>query len=305
MSDILVLVTEAEQLGKLATMLKLDQAGLDTLVVGDRALAEEAAAIAASVKWIDAKGKPAENYADAVAQAVEQVAPKAVLSISTPGSRAALGVVSCAWDAPAISNVVAVSVSGDIASVDHMVLNNRVVETLELPVPAVLLVDALSLKADETSKNAPCSIEEIIADSADFVEVLSVEPVAVSAVQNAEIIVSVGRGIKDGDSFAKAQQLCETLGGEMGCSMPVASELGLLPRDRYCGMSGKRVEPKLYIALGISGLTHHVIGVKNSRAIVVVNKDPKAFFFENSDYGIVGDVAEIIPELDRAFKAAL
>lgn len=304
MSDILVLVTENDQLGKLTTLLNLDQSALSALVVGDRAMAEEAASIAASVQWIDAKDKPVEAYAVSAAQAIEQAAPKAVVAVSTPGSRAACGVVSRAWGAPTISNVISVKVDGEAIRAEHSVLENKVIETVEMAAPAVLLVDPLALQMDEASRDGSAAIEELAAEAASFVEVIAVEAAEESALQDAQVVVAVGRGISGGDAFDKAKQLCETLGAEIGCSMPVSNELELLPQERYIGISGKRIDPKLYIGLGISGLPQHVMGMKNARAIVVVNKDPKAFFFENADYGIVGDVNEVIPELERAFKAA-
>lgn len=305
MSDILLLIDESGQLGKLATLLKLDQGTLTTLAVGNRALAEEVAEISASVKWANTEEKPAENYAASVAQAIEELAPKAVVAVATPGSRAAAGMLACAWEAPTISNAISVEVADDVVRAEHMVLENKVIETVEMPAPAIILVDPVSLYADETVKGAPSAIEEIAVQDAGFVELVGVEPAEASALQGAEIVVAVGRGIAGGDAFDKAKSLCETLGAEMGCSRPVAVELGLLPQDRYIGMSGKYVDPKLYIGLGISGYAQHVMGMKNSKAIVVVNSDPKAFFFENADYGIVGDIKEVVPELERAFKAAL
>lgn len=305
MSDTLVIVTENDQLGKLVTLLKLDQASLRVIVVGERSVAEEAARIAATVKWIDTKGKPAEGYAAAVAQAVEQAAPKVAVAVATPGSRAALGMAACKLDEPVVSNVISMEIDGDTIHADHMVLDNKVIETVEMPAPAVALVDPLSLQSDEASKDAAVAIEEIAAEGSDAVELESVGLADVSALQDAEVVVSVGKGIANGDAFEKAKRLASAIDAEMGCSMPVAKELGLLPHERYVGMSGKHIEPRLYIALGISGLPHHTLGVKNARSIVVVNKDSRAFFFENADYGIVGDVNEVIPELERALKAAM
>ncbi len=110
------------------------------------------------------------------------------------------------------------------------------------------------------------------------------------------ILVSVGRGIKAPEHIALAQKLAALLGAELSASRPICDE-GWLPMDRQIGSSGQTVAPKLYLALGISGAIQHVVGMKGSRTIVAVNKDANAPIFEVADYGIVGDLFEIVPAL--------
>ena len=112
----------------------------------------------------------------------------------------------------------------------------------------------------------------------------------------APIIVAIGRGIKDPANIPQAQKLATLLGGELAASRPICDE-GWLPMDRQIGSSGQTVAPKLYLALGISGAIQHVVGMKGSRTIVAINKDANAPIFEVADYGIVGDIFEIIPAL--------
>ena len=118
----------------------------------------------------------------------------------------------------------------------------------------------------------------------------------------AEIIVSVGRGIGDEANIEQAQQLASAIGGELGASRPVCDD-GWLPIERQIGSSGQTVAPKLYLALGISGASQHLMGMKGSHTIVAVNKDPKAPIFKVADYGIVGDVMEVVPALIEALQA--
>ncbi|MCW3992593.1 MAG: electron transfer flavoprotein subunit alpha/FixB family protein, partial [Candidatus Bathyarchaeota archaeon] len=114
----------------------------------------------------------------------------------------------------------------------------------------------------------------------------------------ADIIVSMGRGIRDEKNLPMIKELAEALRGEVGCSRPVVDK-GWLPKDRQVGSSGKTVKPKLYVAVGISGAFQHVLGMKGSGSIIAINKDRKAPIFGFSDYGIVGDLFKVVPALTK------
>ncbi|MBA2341304.1 MAG: electron transfer flavoprotein subunit alpha/FixB family protein [Pyrinomonadaceae bacterium] len=117
----------------------------------------------------------------------------------------------------------------------------------------------------------------------------------------ADIIIAVGRGIKGQENLALAESLAQALGGELAASRPIC-DAGWLPIDRQIGSSGQTVAPKLYVALGISGAIQHLVGMKNSGTIVAINKDPEAPIFDIADYGIVGDLFEVIPVLTEEVK---
>jgi electron transfer flavoprotein alpha subunit len=119
----------------------------------------------------------------------------------------------------------------------------------------------------------------------------------------AEIIVSVGRGIKEQKNIELAQQLATALGGEIAASRPICDN-GWLPMDRQIGSSGQTVSPKLYLALGISGAIQHIVGMKGARAVVAINKDSEAPIFEIADIGIVGNLFDIVPPLIEEIKKA-
>jgi electron transfer flavoprotein alpha subunit len=112
----------------------------------------------------------------------------------------------------------------------------------------------------------------------------------------AERIVAVGRGIKGQEHLQIAQDLARAMGAELAASRPIC-DAGWLPMDRQIGSSGQTVAPKLYVALGISGAIQHLVGMKGARTIVAINKDPEAPIFEIADYGIVGDLFEIVPAM--------
>jgi electron transfer flavoprotein alpha subunit len=120
---------------------------------------------------------------------------------------------------------------------------------------------------------------------------------------SAQLIVGVGRGIKDPANIPIAQELATALGAELGASRPICDN-GWLPMERQIGSSGQTISPKLYLAVGISGAIQHLVGIKGSQCVVAINKDPDAPIFEVADYGIVGDLMEVVPALTDALKAA-
>lgn len=153
---------------------------------------------------------------------------------------------------------------------------------------------------------SPASVETIKVDIADGVvrnqpqEVFKEAKQVVDLTQ-AEIIVSVGRGIKEQKNIELAKQLADALGGDLAASRPICDS-GWLPMDRQIGSSGQTVTPKLYLALGISGAIQHIVGMKGSRTIIAVNKDSEAPIFEIADYAIVGNLFDIVPPLIEEVK---
>jgi electron transfer flavoprotein alpha subunit len=161
-------------------------------------------------------------------------------------------------------------------------------------------------KAEAGSSAA--AVESVKIDIADGVvrtqpqEVFKEAKQAVDLTQ-AEIIVAVGRGIKEQKNIELAKQLAEALGGELAASRPICDS-GWLPMDRQIGSSGQTVAPKLYLALGISGAIQHIVGMKGARTIIAVNKDSEAPIFEIADYAVVGNLFDIVPPLIEAIKKA-
>ena len=117
----------------------------------------------------------------------------------------------------------------------------------------------------------------------------------------AQIIVSVGRGIKDAENLPMIEKLAEALGAELAASRPICDN-GWLPMERQVGSSGQTVAPKAYFAIGISGAIQHLVGMKGSKLVIAINRDPEAPIFEIADYGIVGDLFEVVPALTEEIR---
>jgi electron transfer flavoprotein alpha subunit len=125
-------------------------------------------------------------------------------------------------------------------------------------------------------------------------------------VEDADIIVSCGRGIKDKKDIQLISELADALKGKtIGCSRPISADLKWLSEDHWIGLSGHKVKPKLYIAAGISGQIQHIAGMRDSNIIVAINKDPEALIFKSADFGIVGDIYEVLPKLTQAIKSKM
>jgi electron transfer flavoprotein alpha subunit len=122
-------------------------------------------------------------------------------------------------------------------------------------------------------------------------------------VEDAEIIVSCGRGFKKKEDIRLVSELADVLKGRtVGCSRPIAADLKWLSEDHWIGLSGHKVKPKLYVACGISGQIQHIAGMRDSGVVVAINKDPEALIFKSADYGIVGDLYQVLPKLTSAIK---
>ncbi|HUS20318.1 MAG TPA: electron transfer flavoprotein subunit alpha/FixB family protein [Terriglobales bacterium] len=165
-----------------------------------------------------------------------------------------------------------------------------------------------AFRGDQTEMgSAPAPVETVNVDAGATIrnqpmEIFKEAKQAVDLTQ-AEIIVSVGRGIKEQKNLEMVKQLAEALGAEIAASRPICDS-GWLPMDRQVGSSGQTVAPKLYLALGISGAIQHVVGMKGSRSIIAINKDAEAPIFEIADFGIVGDLFQIVPPLIEEVKKA-
>jgi electron transfer flavoprotein alpha subunit len=172
--------------------------------------------------------------------------------------------------------------------------------------PCVAMVQAGAYKKD-VGADSPSSVETIEVSvgppEVHVVEVRSAGRQAEDAgIKSASIVVAAGRGFAKKDDLVLAKDLADALGAALGCSRPLSSDLGWMDEDAHIGLTGAYVHPKLYVAVGISGQLQHVAGIKGSKVIVAINKDRQAPIFQVADYGVVGDLYEVLPAITRLLK---
>lgn len=247
-----------------------------------------------------------DGYTDAMEQIVKAVNPFLVIFPHTYMVRDFAPKLSARFNKGLISDCIRARVeAGQITFTRRIFLGKLdcdVVSDGDAPVFATFQSGAF--RGDKAERGSGASVEEMAVEVKQvrmkpepaFQEVKSAVDLS-----RAEIIVAVGRGIKSQENLAAVEELAKSLGAELAASRPIC-DAGWLPIDRQIGSSGQTVAPKLYIALGISGAIQHLVGMKNSTTIVAVNKDPEAPIFDIADYGIVGDIFEVMPILTEEIK---
>jgi electron transfer flavoprotein alpha subunit len=244
-----------------------------------------------------------DGFTIALQQAIEQLAPSLVLLPHTYQTRDFAPKLAARLDRALITDVTAVKAGGEAAFVRPMFQGKLTADVVpQGPAPHFATFQIGAFRADQAARGASPAPMRALSVTIDASAIRQKpEPPFQEARQavdlsQAERIVAVGRGIKGQEHLPVAQKLAEALGAELAASRPICDS-GWLPMERQIGSSGQTVAPKLYVALGISGAIQHVVGMKGSRTIVAVNKDADAPIFEVADYGIAGDLFEIVPAI--------
>jgi electron transfer flavoprotein alpha subunit len=288
---------------------------ISVLVIGT-GLAELAAELAAAavqevVTVEDAALEPytPDGYTAALQDAIAQLSPSTVVLPHTYQTRDFAPKLAARLDRAIVTDVTGVkAVGSEVAFVRPMFQGKLTADVVaEGPAPHFVTFQIGAFRADQAARgHGPAPVRALtVAVQGQAIRQKPEAPFqeARQAVDlsQAERIVSVGRGIKEQSNIPLAQALAEALGAELAASRPIC-DAGWLPMERQVGSSGQTVAPKLYLALGISGAIQHLVGMKGSNTIVAINKDPDAPIFEVADYGIVGDLFEIVPALTAALK---
>ena len=320
MADTILVVAEQRQ----GT---LNRQSWETLVAGQQLAASRQASLAVALpgKGMEALAqelaakKPAEvwlvehdlleqytpdGYTAALEQLIRQLQPALVLFPHTYQVRDFAPKLAARFQRSLISDCIGLQANGDQATLVRQMFQGKTNADVvpQGKPPHFVSFQAAAFRADQVAEGSgKGEVKKAEVElSADQVRSKPEEPFreAKQAVDlsQADIIVAVGRGIKEKENLQLGEKLAKLLGGEVAASRPICDE-GWLPMERQIGSSGQTVAPKLYLALGISGAIQHVVGMKGARTIVAINKDQDAPIFEIADYGIVGDLFEIVPAL--------
>jgi electron transfer flavoprotein alpha subunit len=250
-----------------------------------------------------------DGYTAALQAAIGQLSPSLVLLPHTYRTRDFAPKLAARMDRAIVTDVTAIRTAGGEMSFVRPMFQGKLTADVvpQGPQPHLITVQIGAFRADQAARGAspaPVRAISVAVDAAGIrqkPEAPFQEARQTVDLSQAERIVSVGRGIKEQTNIPIAQKLADALGAELAASRPIC-DAGWMPMERQVGSSGQTVAPKLYVALGISGAIQHLVGMKGSGVIVAINKDPDAPIFEVADFGIVGDLFEIVPALTMALK---
>ena len=251
----------------------------------------------------------ADGYAQAFAQVIDAQQPSYVVFPHTYQARDFVPKLAARLQRPLITDVVGFADAGGQPAFTRLVFQGKMAADVvpEGEAPCLVTVQAGAFAPDAARRGtAPAPVSPLVVTlDAGAIRQKPEAPFreAKQAVDlsQAPRIVAVGRGIKEKEKLALVEQLAQALNAEIAASRPIC-DAGWLPLERQVGSSGQTVAPKLYLALGISGAIQHAVGIKGAKTIVAINKDAEAPIFELADYGIVGDLFEVVPELLKELK---
>ncbi|MDX2283403.1 MAG: electron transfer flavoprotein subunit alpha/FixB family protein [Bacteroidia bacterium] len=238
-------------------------------------------------------------YAAATVRVAQQTQSSVVVCSQTYNGRAVAARVAARLDAAALPGVISLSDASNHFDARRLAYSGKGVQELQaVREKLVIVVKTNGYKVEANPGPIEIAESSFEADRMDL-GVVARELVKASegiSLTEAETVVSAGRGMKGPENWGMIEELAGLLGAATACSKPTA-DMGWRPHHEHVGQTGIQIAPNLYIAIGISGAIQHLAGVSSSKHIVVINKDPEAPFFKIADYGIVGDLFEVVPKL--------
>ncbi len=249
----------------------------------------------------------ADGYTSALAQLIEKVQPSLVLFPHTYQVRDYAPKLAARLGRSLVSDAIRMERAGEGFLFARLLFQGKMNGDFRTagPGPHFASIQAGAYRADTVAAGAAAVERFTPALDAAAIRVRAEEPFRESQravdLTAAELIVSVGRGIKEKENIAIVEELAKAMGAELAASRPICDN-GWLPMERQVGSSGQTVSPKVYLAVGISGAIQHQVGMKGARTVIAINKDANAPIFEIADYGLVGDLFEIVPALTEEVK---
>lgn len=242
-------------------------------------------------------------YRAVMLKAVEESTPEFILMGATKRGKELAPRIAAALGVGCMTECYNLNLENGRLVVERLTYGGSTVATeYSSSVPTVITVPQRSFEKIEAAERAGAVIALTVELPEPDVKVIEVreKPKSSTDVENADIIISAGRGFKERDDLKMLDELAEILGAAVGCTRPISADLGWM--DFWVGISGKKVKPSLYITCGISGQIQHVAGIRDSKIIVSINNDESAGIHKVSDYSIVGDIYEVVPALIKALK---
>ncbi len=244
-----------------------------------------------------------DQIVEVLSKIYDDVKPDILVGPATKNGNEIAARVAARKDLPMFTEATSVEQKDGELLITRQVMGGRSTAHIKSTKPVALTIP---LKKWTFEGETGASIEELSPPEPKYkvVEVKEKQREAVN-IEEAEIVVGVGRGFKKKEDLKLAEELANLLGGVVGCTRPIAADYGWLSEDRWIGISGKKIRPKLYIAIGISGAPQHMAAAMDSKIIVAVNKDKNAPIFQYADYGVVADLYQFIPVLIQKLKEKL
>ena len=252
----------------------------------------------------------AEEYADILRQIIEEKKIETIIIGSTKNGKELASRLSGLLKTGCIIDAVDLSLEDNKLNVKRIIYSGNAVALQRFnSKPAIVTIPPRLIDPLPRDDKRKGEIEEkeykVKPSNSSIIKITEMKTDSVN-VEEADIIVSCGRGFKNKDDLKLAEELAEALKSKtIGCSRPIAADLKWLSEDHWIGLSGHKVKPKLYVAVGISGQIQHIAGMRDSGIIVAINKDPDALIFKSADYGIVGDLYTVLPKLTEVIKEKL
>jgi len=301
-----------EMLNKAAELAKDTKKKVTAVIIGsaDEKLAEEYISYGADMVFIaetNLKDFKAEEYADILSKIVKETKSETILVGSNKNGKELSARLGGLLNAGCIVDSNNVYMKNNKLLAERIVYSGNAIAVNQFnSKPAIVTIPSKAfdpLKKDN-SRKGEITKKKIDGEKSNskIIKITEMKTGGVN-VEDAEIIVSCGRGFKNKDDIKLVQELADVLKGKtVGCSRPIAADMKWLSEEHWIGLSGHKVKPKLYIAAGISGQIQHIAGMRDSGIVVAINKDPDALIFKSADYGIVGDLYTVLPKLTSAVK---